>query len=128
MPTRRIVAKELGALFKVLSNPDRILIIHSLAVTGESSVGEMARRLQIPATRVSQHLMLLRAFRVVTETSQGRRRIYTLALDDLPEYLLNGVDFVADRIGEVTQAQANDAKRLWLEGTEIPRELDEESV
>ena len=124
MPNRRIVAKELGALLKVLSNPDRILIVHSLAVNGPSGVGEMAKRLNLPATRVSQHLMLLRAFRVVTETSKGRRRIYSLALDDLPEWLLGGVDFVADRVGEVTAEQAEDAKRLWLEGSLLPTGSD----
>lgn len=120
MPTRRIVAKELGALLKVLSNPDRILIIHSLAINGDSGVGEMAKRLHLPPTRVSQHLALLRAFRVVSETSKGRRRIYTLALDDLPDWLISGVDFVADRVGEVTAEQAEDAKRLWVEGSDIP--------
>lgn len=122
MPNRRIVAKELGALLKVLSNPDRILIIHSLAVDGERSVGELAERLRLPSTRVSQHLSMLRAFRVVSETSEGRRRIYSLALDDLPEWLLSGVDFVADRVGEVTTEQAEDAKRLWLRGSELPAE------
>ena len=118
MPNRRIVAKELGALLKVLSNPDRILIIHSLAVNGASGVGEMAKRLQLPPTRVSQHLMLLRAFRVVRETSEGRRRIYSL------EWLLGGVDFVADRVGEVTTEQADDAKRLLEEGALLPTGSD----
>ena len=124
MPNRRIVAKELGALLKVLSNPDRILIIHSLAVNGASGVGEMAKRLTLPPTRVSQHLMLLRAFRVVRETSEGRRRIYSLALEALPEWLLGGVDFVADRVGEVTAEQADDAKRLWEEGALLPTGSD----
>ena len=122
MPNRRIVARELGALLKVLSNPDRILIIHSLAIDGERSVGELAERLRLPPPRVSQHLSMLRAFRVVTETSEGRHRIYSLALDDLPDWLLSGVDFVADRVGEVTTEQAEDAKRLWLKGSELPAE------
>ena len=67
---------------------------------------------------------LLRAFRIVTETSKGRRRIYTLALEELPDWLLNGVDFVADRIGEVTAEQAADAKRAWVEGSELPAGSD----
>jgi DNA-binding transcriptional ArsR family regulator len=122
MPSRRIVAKELGALLKVLSNPDRILIIHALAVAGACSVNEIAERLHLPAARVSQHLSLLRAFRLVTESSKGRKRIYTVALENLPEWLLGGVDFVADRIGDVTSEQADEAKRLWIEGSEIPSE------
>ncbi len=122
MPTRRIVAKELGAFLKVLSNPDRILIIHQLAVTGASSVNAMAERLHISPARVSQHLALLRAFRVVTESSEGRHRIYTLVIDNLPDWLLEGVDFVADRIGDVSREQAAEAKQLWVEGSELPSE------
>ncbi|MEE4162325.1 MAG: metalloregulator ArsR/SmtB family transcription factor [Woeseiaceae bacterium] len=120
MPTRRIVAKELGAFLKVLSNPDRILIVHALAVTGASSVNALAERLNLPPARVSQHLSLLRAFRIVTESSEGQQRIYTLVVDHLPEWLLEGVDFVADRLGEVSTEQAEEAKRLWVEGSELP--------
>ena len=120
MPTRRIVAKELGAFLKVLSNPDRILIVHALAVTGSSSVNALAERLHLKPARVSQHLSLLRAFRIVTESSEGQQRIYTLVVDSLPEWLLEGVDFVADRLGEVSTEQAEEAKRLWVEGSELP--------
>ncbi len=122
MPTRKVVAKELGSLLKVLSHPDRILIVHALATEGESSVNRIAKRLHLPASRVSQHLSLLRAFRLVTESSHGQKRIYTLAVETLPEWLLEGVDFVADRIGEVSAEQAEDAKRLWIEGSELPTE------
>lgn len=120
MPTRRIVAKELGAFLKVLSNPDRILIVHALAVTGSSSVNALAERLHLKPARVSQHLSLLRAFRIVTESSEGQQRIYTLVVDSLPDWLLEGVDFVADRLGEVSTEQAEEAKRLWVEGSELP--------
>ena len=120
MPTRRIVAKELGALLKVLSNPDRILIVHALATSGSSSVNELAERLHVAPSRVSQHLSLMRAYKLVVESSEGRRRIYSLGIEDLPHWLLEGVDFVADRVGDVSQDQAEDAKRLWVEGSELP--------
>ncbi len=120
MPTRRIVAKELGALLKVLSNPDRILIVHALATSGSSSVNEIAHRLHVSPSRVSQHLSLMRAYKLVVESSEGRRRIYSLGIEELPHWLLEGVDFVADRIGDVSQDQAEDAKRLWAEGSELP--------
>ena len=120
MPTRRLVAKELGALLKVLSNPDRILIIHALATAGSSSVNEIAQRLHVAPSRVSQHLSLMRAYKLVVESSEGRRRIYSLGIEELPHWLLEGVDFVADRVGDVSQDQAEDAKRLWVEGSELP--------
>ena len=120
MPTRRIVAKELGALLKVLSNPDRILIIHALATMGDSSVNDIAERLHVAPARVSQHLSLMRAYKLVVDTSEGRKRIYSLGIENLPDWLLDGVDFVADRVGDVSQDQADDAKRLWTEGSELP--------
>lgn len=119
MPTRRIVAKELGALLKILSNPDRILIIHALATSGTSSVNELADLLLVAPSRISQHLSLMRAYKLVSEKSEGRKRMYSLAIEELPHWLLDGVDFVADRIGDVSLDQAEDAKRLWVEGTEL---------
>ena len=122
MPTRRMVAKELASLLKVLSNPDRILIVQSLAVGGDSSVNDLAERLSLPSSRVSQHLSLLRAFRLVAESSEGRKRIYSLSVEDLPDWLLTGVDFVADRVGQVSAEQASEAKRLWMDGSALPPE------
>ena len=46
-----------------------------------------------------------------------------VAVENLPEWLMDGVDFVADRIGEVSAQQAEEAKRLWVEGSEIPSEV-----
>ena len=59
MPNRRIVARELSGLLKVLSHPDRILIIQLLATRGEHSVGSIAETLDLPQARVSQHLAML---------------------------------------------------------------------
>ena len=107
-------------MLKVLSNPDRILIVHALAVAGNSSVNALAQRLQVPSARVSQHLSLLRALQLVSESSQGRQRIYSLEVEGLADWLREGVDFVADRVGEVSKEQAEDAKRLWVEGASLP--------
>ncbi|MEL6216435.1 MAG: metalloregulator ArsR/SmtB family transcription factor [Pseudomonadota bacterium] len=115
MPSRKVVARELGALLKVMSHPDRILLVHALSSREPYSVNQLAKIVGITATRVSQHLSLLRAFRVVEERSEGRRRIYRLALVNMPDWLLEGVDFVADRIGEVNSDATEEARRLWME-------------
>ena len=114
MPNRRIVAKELGELLKVLSHPDRIQIVQLLAARGEHSVNSIAEALDLPGTRISQHLAALRVYRLVEEQSVGRQRIYRLTPQNLAEWLVGGVDFVVGRIGDVTQGQADDAKHLWL--------------
>lgn len=115
MPSRRIVAKELGALLKILSHPDRILLIHLLANGERRSVTDIATALELPATRVSQHLGLMRAYRIVDEYSEGRLRIYSLATPNLPDWLLDGVEFVAGRVGDVSSRTASEAKVLWSE-------------
>lgn len=114
MPNRRIVARELGALLKVLSHPDRILIIQLLATRGEHSVGSIAETLDLPQARVSQHLAMLRNNRLVEETAYGRERIYDLATNRLAWWLVDGVDFVAGNITHVTQDQVDDARNLWV--------------
>ncbi|MEL7297252.1 MAG: metalloregulator ArsR/SmtB family transcription factor [Pseudomonadota bacterium] len=113
MPSRRIVAKELGSLLKVLAHPDRILLINAIA-NGESySVNQLADEVELSVTRVSQHLSLLRAFRIVRERREGRRKIYQLALPEISDWLIEGIDFVANRIGEVDSDIAAEAKKLW---------------
>ena len=125
MPSRKVVAKELGALLKVMSHPDRILLVHALSSRAPYSVNQLARLVGITSTRVSQHLALLRAFRVVEERSEGRRRIYRLAQIDMPDWLLDGIDFVADRIGEVNSDATDEARRLWREQQQLDQTPEE---
>ncbi len=113
MPNRRLVAKHLGELMRVISHPDRIQIIQLLATAGEHSVASIAEALELPATRVSQHLSTLKAYRLVEERSDGRRRIYSLTVSEIAPWLVEGVDFVVDRYEEVSPSQGEDAKRLW---------------
>lgn len=115
MPNRRLVAKHLGELMRVISHPDRIQIIQLLAAAGEHSVASIGQELALPATRISQHLSTLKAYRLVDERSEGRHRIYSLTIKDIAPWLVDGVDFVVDRYEEVTPEQGEDAKRLWLD-------------
>ena len=114
MPNRRIVAKELGGLLKVLSHPDRILIIQLLASRGEHSVSSIAEKLDLPQARVSQHLAELRNKRLVDERRDGRARLYDLASSRLAWWLVEGVDFVAGNVQQITDEQIEDARRLWV--------------
>lgn len=114
MPNRKIVARELGGLLRVLSHQDRILIIQLLASRGEHDVGSIAEGLELPDTRVSQHLSVLRTHRIVQEERRGRQRFYSLAMPDMAPWLLDGVDFVAGLVAEVTNDQVEDARELWM--------------
>ncbi|MEM9619631.1 MAG: metalloregulator ArsR/SmtB family transcription factor [Pseudomonadota bacterium] len=115
MPNRRLVAKHLGELMRVLSHPDRIQIVQLLAASGEHRVSNIAETLSLPATRISQHLATLKAHRLVEERTEGRHRFYRLTVKQLAPWLVSGVDFVIDRFGNVSREQGEDAKRLWVE-------------
>lgn len=119
MPNRLIVAREMAAFLKVMGHPDRIRIVQLLSRGGEHDVTDIAGRLGLPATRVSQHLALLRAHRLAEETPRGRRRLYRLAAPALAAWLIDGLDFVIERFGELSAEQAADAARLWRPGPEI---------
>ena len=86
---------ELAELLKLLANPDRISIVEALSTHQEMSVNDVAAHVGIPATRASQHLNLLRAFRLVSRKSQGRRRFYSLSSTDLAHWLQLGNGLVA---------------------------------
>ena len=70
MPSRILVAKELGEIFKVLAHPDRIRLIEELRA-GEKDVNTLSERLELPSPRVSQHLSLLRLHRIVAERREA---------------------------------------------------------
>ncbi len=72
MPSRILVAKEMGEIFKVLAHPDRIRLIEELRA-GEKDVNTLSERLELPSPRVSQHLGLLRLHRIVAERREGER-------------------------------------------------------
>lgn len=114
MPSRKIVAKELGSLLQVMSHPDRILLVQLLSNGQAYSVSEIARHLDVSATRVSQHLSLLRAYKVVDERRDGRQRMYSLDKPTMPDWLIDGIEFVADRIGQVSEDAATEVRSLWV--------------
>ena len=105
--------EELAELFKALSDPTRLRLVHLLGEqpSGECSgrtcngeaflcVNALAHRLGVTQSAVSQHLRVLRQVRLVQGVRQGRFMHYSLDQDGLQRYraiLLEtlGEDFVA---------------------------------
>ena len=72
--------RELSLLFKALSEPLRIRIIHLLLDNGREAYGEeLARALEIPAYQLSRHLKVLKASGLINERRVGRWVYYSLA-------------------------------------------------
>ena len=118
MPSRALVAKELASIFKVIAHPDRIRLIEELRV-GEKDVNTLVEILELPGPRVSQHLSLMRAHRLVDERRDGRHHFYYLGQPEIAGWITQGLDFVEGRLGGLSQSAIEAARELW--STENPK-------
>ena len=123
MPSRLIIAKELSDLFGLLSNPDRIRLIEELR-NGEVDVNGLQQALDIPQARVSQHLAVMRAHRVVAERRDGRHVYYHLQQPMLAEWILQGLEFFgADlNFNDRMRTAIDEVRTLWSPPDDKPQE------
>lgn len=70
--------------FRLLSDPTRVLILWCLRA-GEVGVGQLAERIGVTPTAVSQHLAKLRAGGLVRARRDGRHVHYVLANSHVAE-------------------------------------------
>jgi len=112
MPSRLIVSRELADLLKLLAHADRLRLIEDLR-HGEKDVTGLAAALDLPATRVSQHLALLRAQRLVEERRDGRNHFYRLAHPHLADWILDALPFVDIRKRLEEADHIDTARALW---------------
>lgn len=116
MPSRHVAARELANVYKVLAHPDRIRLVEELK-REELDVKGLAALLDLPVARVSQHLSILRAHRLVEERRDGRRHIYCLTQPELANWIVQGLDFVEGQIAGLSLPNINQARRLWTRPT-----------
>lgn len=69
-------------VFSAIGEPKRREIIERLVVN-EMTVNDLVRETQWPQPTVSKHLKVLKAINVVSETKQGRQRIYRVKAEEL---------------------------------------------
>ena len=114
MPFRKIVSKELSDLLKALAHQHRLQIVEELG-KGELDVNALQKVLDIGHSNVSQHLSILRAHRVVTERREGRSVFYQLKNPKMAEWLLEGLQFVAEEqtTSEELRQAINSAREIW---------------
>jgi DNA-binding transcriptional ArsR family regulator len=72
--------------FTLIAEPTRRQILDCLRV-GDCDVGALIGTLGLPQPLVSKHLRVLRDVGAVTATVAGRRRVYRLSRDPLPDVL-----------------------------------------
>ncbi len=112
MPSRLFVSRELADLLKLLAHADRLRLIEELR-TGEKDVTSLAYALELPATRVSQHLAQLRAHRLVEERRDGRSHFYRLSHPHLADWILDALPFVDIRMRLEDADHIDAARALW---------------
>lgn len=115
MPSRLVVAKELAEIFKIIAHPDRIRLIEEMH-SGERDVNTLADSLNLPGPRVSQHLSLMRAHRIVEERRDGRHHYYQLTQPEIAQWIVDGLAFIEGRGSLVPKSKINAARRLWTAG------------
>lgn len=93
MPHRALVTKELAEFLGALSHPHRIRIIEELR-NGEHDVNSLQDALGISHSGVSQHLMVMRANRLVSERRAGRHVFYQLRQPEIATWLLDATVFL----------------------------------
>ena len=72
------LAEQSATLFRLLGDPTRVRILHTLAASDELCVHEIAEAVDASETKVSQALRLLRTAGVVRNRRDGRHIHYRL--------------------------------------------------
>ncbi len=91
MDESKSVETELANILRMMGHPDRIRIVEELS-SEEKDVNTLLSDLNLPGPRVSQHLGLLRAYRIVDERRVGRRHLYRLVRPQLADWMRNGFE------------------------------------
>ena len=108
------VTKQMAQFFGVLSHPRRIRIIEELR-DGEQDVNPLQFVLGISHSGVSQHLMVLRASRLVCERREGRHVFYHLRQPGIADWLLNATQFLEQGTSEAGEHRKaiNTTRKEW---------------
>ena len=93
MPIDERTSTYLADLFDALSDPTRLLII-SVLIEREMSVGEIAAGIKMSESAVSHQLRGLRQMHLVRPRKQGRQVFYCLDDDHVARLFLMGLEHV----------------------------------
>ena len=90
LPERTV--ERVSRLFSALSDPTRLKILHSLTVTEELCVCDLAALAELSVSAVSHQLRLLRDRDLVRARREGRMVYYSVADDHVAKLLDTGVE------------------------------------
>lgn len=71
-------AREASEILKAIAHPVRLTILNGLSAGSDCNVSEMAERLGLPQSTVSQHLAVLRNHGLIEPRKEGVRTCYRI--------------------------------------------------
>jgi ArsR family transcriptional regulator, lead/cadmium/zinc/bismuth-responsive transcriptional repressor len=86
---------ELADVFRLLGEPNRLGIVIS-CLDGALNVGQIASRLALSQSLVSQHLRLLRAARLLKADRRGKQVFYSIPDCHVREMLTNMIEHLVE--------------------------------
>lgn len=115
MPHRKLAAEALAEVFNALAHPERLRIVEELG-GGELDVASLQERLNLGQARVSRHLAVLRAARLVVSRPEGRHVWYRISTPGLSTWAAEGLAFVGQSTEALAQLReaASLAAQDWL--------------
>lgn len=101
-------------LFKALAHPVRIRILELLSEDAERSVADLLQVTELEASHLSQHLSVLRKYRVVTSHRTAKTVHYRIAHPSVVELLATARRFVLDNVAadRIVHEAAADLPRI----------------
>lgn|SRR5690606_8294396 len=98
-------------LFKALAHPVRIRVLELLTETDERPVSELIAQTGLESSHLSQHLAVLRRYRVVTSQRRGSAVWYRLTSNHIVTLLAAARGFLHDSLTQ-TESTLADASSL----------------
>ena len=90
-------------MFKALSDPARLQIVHSLA-DGERRVGDLVTDVGLAQSTTSAHLAVLREAGLIAPRAVGRSTYYSLTTDSLGALLQRAEELLTDGLDTVVHS------------------------
>lgn len=100
-------AGEAVALLRALANECRLLVLCHLAADGELNVGELAERVGLSQSALSQHLAKLREERLVATRKEAQTVFYRLCDPKAEQVLALLHDLFCPELGSETHSQGS---------------------
>ena len=112
----------LAEMLKALGHPDRVRLVEELGES-EQDVQTLCDHLGVRQARISQHLAVLRANKIVEDRREGRHVLYRLARPALAAWIImGGLTLMEAREGGADQHDPTEEIRLTLPEAEEKEE------